>query len=169
MRRATGVPVSEYLSTDYSPDVDYVEGELLERNVGERDHSRIQTLLSRYLGNREKQWQICVFVEQRVQISAARYRVPDICVIAGPYPEEQIFTHPPFLCIEILSLDDRISRMREKIDDYLNFGVSYVWVIDPASRRADIYAPGIRHDVKDGFLRTTNPELIVPFSEIFPG
>ena len=57
------VPVSEYLATSYSPDCEYVDGELLERNVGEWDHSRLQTLLSRHLSIREKQWGILVVVE----------------------------------------------------------------------------------------------------------
>jgi len=42
---ATAVPLSEYLNTSYRPDCDYLEGELLERNVGEWDHARLQGLL----------------------------------------------------------------------------------------------------------------------------
>jgi len=42
MSSTTLVSVSEYLETSYRPDVDYVDGELLERNVGELDHSRLQ-------------------------------------------------------------------------------------------------------------------------------
>ena len=40
MSTVTLVPLSEYLETSYRPDCDYLEGELLERNVGEWDHSR---------------------------------------------------------------------------------------------------------------------------------
>ena len=36
------IPVEEYLSTAYRPDCDYIDGEIHERNVGERDHSRTQ-------------------------------------------------------------------------------------------------------------------------------
>jgi len=32
---ATFVPLSEYLQTRYRPDCDYLDGELLERSVGE--------------------------------------------------------------------------------------------------------------------------------------
>jgi hypothetical protein len=45
MGTATLVSVSEYLLTDYSPDCDYVDGEVQERNCGEQDHSRTQALL----------------------------------------------------------------------------------------------------------------------------
>ena len=39
------VSVEEYLHTSYSPDVDYVDGLLEERNVGEIDHSWVQKAL----------------------------------------------------------------------------------------------------------------------------
>ncbi len=34
--------VREYLSTSFRPDCDYVDGEVVERNVGEYDHARLQ-------------------------------------------------------------------------------------------------------------------------------
>src|SRR6266567_5952112 len=102
----TVVTLSEYLATSYRPDREYLDGELLERNVGEWDHSRLQMLLSRYLSNREKQWGILVVPEQRVQVKATRFRVPDISVLTGPPPAGPIIVDPPFLCIEILSPRD---------------------------------------------------------------
>jgi hypothetical protein len=36
------VSVSEYLSTSYRPDCDYVDGVVLQRNFGEYDHARLQ-------------------------------------------------------------------------------------------------------------------------------
>ncbi len=49
--------------------------------------------------------------EQRVQVSPTRFRIPDVCVVLGK-PDRQIFRTPPFLCIEILSQDDRMTRMK---------------------------------------------------------
>ena len=102
----------EYLETSYRPDCDFLEGELLERNVGEWDHSRLQVLLSSYLSLREAQWGILVAIEQRAQVKATRFRVPDITVLTGPPPTGGIVTEPPFLCIEILSPSDRIGEMQ---------------------------------------------------------
>jgi len=65
-----------------------------------------------------------------VQVSQTRFRVPDVCVALGEAPG-QIFRVPPFLCIEILSPEDRVSRVNERMADYLNFGVPYVWLLDP--------------------------------------
>ena len=48
MAAATQISLEEYLKTTYRPDRDYVDGEVLERNLGERDHSQPQTLLAAY-------------------------------------------------------------------------------------------------------------------------
>lgn len=166
MSTSTLVPLAEYLNTSYRPDCDYLEGELLERNVGEWDHSRLQTLLARYLSNREKQWGILVVTEQRVQVKAERFRVPDITVLVGAPPRGPIIRTPPFLCIEILSPSDRMREMQERIDDYLEFGVPHVWAIYPVNRRAFIYTPSGMHEAKDGILTTSNPDLRVPLEDL---
>jgi Uma2 family endonuclease len=166
-RQATLVSVAEYLHTAYRPDCDYVEGVVTERNVGEKDHGKAQRELLFYLHERREEWNIFVIQAQRVQISPTRYRVPDICVVAGPEPEEQIFTRPPFLCIEILSPEDRMSRMQEKIDEYLAFGVSFVWLIDPQTRKAWVYTTEVIREVRDGLLRTESPPIVVPLEKVF--
>jgi len=147
----TAVPVSEYLYTDYRPDVDYIDGELEERNVGEWDHARLQALIERYLGNRERDWGILVVPEQRIQVSPTRFRVPDIAVVAKR-PAGGVITEPPLLCIEILSPEDRATRVQARIDDYLNMGVRCVWLVDPATRRAWIHTLAGSCEAKDGIL-----------------
>ncbi|MFN0166136.1 MAG: Uma2 family endonuclease, partial [Bryobacteraceae bacterium] len=115
-------PLTEYLATSYSPDREYVDGRVVERAMGEKQHSKVQTELTIFLGTLRARLGISVFVEQRVQVKPQRFRVPDVCVCLGE-PDEEIFTSPPFLVIEILSPDDRMTEMLEKIDDYLSFGV----------------------------------------------
>jgi Uma2 family endonuclease len=166
MAAAALVSVEEYLSTSYEPDCDYVDGELEDRHVGEKDHSKLQIRLSSYLHVHRKRWGISAFTEQRVRVSASRYRVPDICVTLGE-PDEQVFAGPPFLCIEILSPEDRAGRMQRKIADYLKFGVRYVWVIDPRTRDAVIYTASGTQLIEDGILRTSDPGIAVPLSEVF--
>lgn len=166
MSTTTIVSVKEYLETSYRPDCEYLEGEVLERNVGERDHSRLQTVLSGYLYSREEQWGIWVAVEQRIQVNGQRFRVPDISVVVGGSPPGQIIDQPPWLCVELLSPSDRMTEMQERIDDYLSFGVRYVWLIHPSTRRAFVYTPGRVEEVKDGILTTQNPDIYVPLSEL---
>jgi Uma2 family endonuclease len=161
------VPVEEYLRTAYHPDCEYVDGEVLQRNLGERDHSTVQREFILFFGNRQKTWNAFVYPEQRVQVSAKRFRVPDICVYVGADPKEQIFRTPPFICIEILSPEDRVERAQQRIDDYLRFGVPYVFVINPRDRRAWTYTTEGSVEIRDGVLRTENPSLEVPLAEIF--
>ena len=134
--------------------------------MGEWDHSRLQMLLSQYLFSREKQWSIVVVPEQRVQVKARRFRVPDITVIAGGPPDGPIITKPPFLCVEILSPSDRLTEMQERIDDYLSFGVSYVWLINPRTRQTYVYSSAGIREVRDGVLTTNNPDIRVVLDEL---
>ena len=107
-----------------------------------------------------------VLPEVRVQVSAKRFRVPDICVARES--DEPVLTTPPFLCIEILSPEDRMGRVEQRISDYLKIGVPYVWVLDPETRQAYAATPaeGLR-EIKSGALRTENPAIEVPLGEVF--
>lgn len=167
MAAATPISVTEYLNTSYRPDRDYVDGEVVERNLGEYEHSRPQMRLIMFLGAREKDWHIRVVPEQRVQVKPTRFRIPDVCVVLEESPVEPIFRHPPFLCIEIFSKDDSFTSIVERLDDYLAMGVPNVWVIDPALRRGYRYTSEGFLEAKDGILRTSNPDLCVPLSALF--
>ena len=166
MSAGTAVTLQEYLNTSYRPDCDYLEGELLERNVGEWDHARLQMLLSAYFHSLEKQLGILVVPSTRVQVKARRFRVPDVTVLAGPRPATGIITEPPFLCIEILSPSDRVVEMQDRIHDYLDFGVRYVWLIDPKSGLTYIHTANSVQEVKDGVLTTKDPDIRVALSEL---
>lgn len=49
MNATAPVTTEEYLSNVYEPDCDYVDGELEDRNVGEKEKSKIQRKLLRLL------------------------------------------------------------------------------------------------------------------------
>jgi len=160
----TAITIEEYLKTAYRPDCDYVDGEVQERNLGEYDHARLQLAIAAYFFIRRKEWGISVVPEQRVQVSPTRFRIPDVCVVLGE-PKEQIFRTPPFICVEILSSEDRLSRVTERLDDYVEFGVPYIFLLDPESRKAWRYTKGTLAGVPQ--LRTENPEMVVPLEELF--
>jgi Uma2 family endonuclease len=169
MSAAVAISLEDYLKTSYRPDCDYVDGELEERNLGEKDHSALQREIIFFFRLRQKEWGTFSFPEQRLQISAQRFRVPDVCITLGKAPATQVFDEPPFICIEILSKDDSLERLQARIDDYLGFGVPYVWVINPRTRRAWCYTNNGIQEAKDGVLRTENPALAVPLTELFAG
>ena len=134
MATSSAVPVEEYLRTTYHPDMEYLEGQLVERHVGEYFHSRLQSLIVMMLGRRERERRFLVFTEQRVQVSdRPRYRIPDVCVKALPHQITPILLKPD-LAIEIVSPDDGAAEMLAKIGDYLAAGIPHIWVIDPYKR-----------------------------------
>ena len=98
-------------------------------------------------------------VEQRVQISPSRFRVPDVTVLRGGQPREPIVTIPPLILIEVLSKDDTLRSMCERVDDYLNFGVQHVWILDPATKRAYVCS-------QTGFQAPEHGVLVVPDTPI---
>ena len=158
--------VEEYLDSVYDPDCDYIEGHLLERNVGEVDHSDAQSSSLLFLrSNYPDNW---VGVEVRVQVREDRYRVPDVTFVRGGKPRQRIITSPPELVIEVLSPDDRAANLQDRIDDYLSFGIRAVWVINPENGRGFVYTPEGMHEARDGVLRSADGTIQMPLSAIFP-
>jgi Uma2 family endonuclease len=167
MGAATLVSVEEYLSTSYSPDREYIDGRIVERNLGEKAHSSIQTNLIMYLGPLRKALGIKIFAEQRVQVSAKRFRVPDVTIVKASQIQGEIFTAPPHLCVEVLSKDDTMLYMQEKIDDYLKFEVPYVWIINPRLRKGYVATKAGMVEAQSGLLVTSDPDIRVPVAELF--
>lgn len=161
------VSVEEYLHTSFEDgDREYIDGRIVERNMGEVDHADAQSSLLTYLRSHYRQFWTAV--EVRVQVTASRFRVPDVSLVLGSKPGERTLSSAPFLVVEVLSKDDRADELEDKIDDYLSFGVKYVWVVNPRTGRGYIYTADGMHEAKDGVLRTSGPEIVVPLGEIFP-
>jgi Uma2 family endonuclease len=166
MHVETLVSVQEYLSSDYEPDCDYVDGVLEERNLGEQDHSRFQYLLAAYCFAREKQWRARGLTEQRVQISPTRFRIPDLAIVDLDN-RDQIVRKPPLLCIEILSPEDRLKRVVIRAQDFVRMGVPEVWIIDPQTRRCYTYTePAGLHEVLGGILTTSDGRISLNIAEL---
>jgi len=130
------IPVSEYLNTTYRPDRDYVDGELKERNVGEMSHALLQGILFTVFQSNQRSWGLLPVLEQRVQTSQTRFRIPDICLVRPAQAADPIVKLPPVLCVEVLSKDDSLNNMQQRVDDYLAMGVQHIWLIDPLLRLA---------------------------------
>jgi Uma2 family endonuclease len=166
MGAQTLVPVEEYLSTSYSPDREYRDGVLVERNVGTRRHGLLQTRLGSYFNRRRKQWQIEVYTETRIRVREDWYPIPDICVYSLPAPEEDVPTRPPLLWIEILSPDDRMPDVWRKANELLANGVPYVWLIDPETLDSELRTPAGVRDVPEKTLRLPDSPILVPLLEV---
>ncbi len=54
------VGVEEYLTSSYRPDMDYVDGHLEVRNLGEYEHGQLQLVLLSMFHERAREWNIRV-------------------------------------------------------------------------------------------------------------
>ena len=71
------------------------------------------------------------------------------------------------MCVEVLSPEDRMSRMQKKVADYLKFGVRYVWILDPKTREAFVYTDAGMRAVEGRPAHRDIPPIEIPLSEIF--
>ena len=167
MTTATLVPLSEYLSTTYHPDRDFLEGELLERNMGEQPHSRIQIFLGYLFRLNRDRWSVRALSEQRVQVRSERYRIPDISVIRLTDPADLILRKPPLICIEIFSSADTMGEIQKRVNDYAAMGVENIWAIDPWNRLGYYASTDGFRQPADGILRIEGTNIAVSLAEAF--
>jgi Uma2 family endonuclease len=161
--------VEEYLRTSFEDaDCEFVDGEIVERNVGELPHGTLQVKLSAALSGLSSRLGIQVVSEIRVQTRATHFRVADIAVWRPGDIGTRIPTVPPFLVVEILSPEDRMVRVQEKVQEYLAMGTEYVWLIDPQERKAIVYSQQAPAGRLEQVLRTQKPDIEIPLSTILP-
>jgi Uma2 family endonuclease len=159
------IPLETYLRTSYEPDVEYVDGELEERNVGEFDHNMIQRAILFWFYSHEKEWGIRAIQEQRTRVDVTKVRLPDVSVFSREIPIEQVFTRPQLIAIEVLSPEDRHSRIAEKIKNYMKFGVQNIWIVDSKTREGWDCSDG--DWVRTERFRAANTPMYMSLTELF--
>ena len=161
------VSVEEYLSTVYEHDCEYVDGVIVERDLGEIEHSWLQAVLIGIFLRKMDEWAIFPLPEQRVQTRQRYFRVPDLTILRSDAPRERILTHPPLLVIEIQSPEDTLRRTAAKAAEYLAFGIEHVWIIDPSARVAYCGTANGLELVRSGELAIPETPIRVVLSELF--
>ena len=160
----TLISVEEYLNTSYDPDVEYVDGVLVERKVGDWLHSLIQRNV--IVACTVKYPDIFALPDLMSMMRETRYRLPDVCVLLQP-PKTKYLLEAAFLAIEILSEDDRMTRIMEKLEEYEQKGVPNIWLIDPRLRTMSVYSHRTLQEVRGDVIATGNPRLELTRQEIF--
>jgi Uma2 family endonuclease len=160
--------VEEYLNTVYRPDVDYVDGHIEERNLGEFDHGMLQGVIFQIFRNHRKDWNVRVALDTRLQVAGTSFRVPDVCVMSGSNPKEQILRSTPLLCIEVLSPKDTLRKIRLRGQDYFNMGVPVMWIFNPRLRNVTIcLQDGSASKQSSGILTLPGTPIAVDLAEIY--
>jgi Uma2 family endonuclease len=82
-------------------------------------------------------------------------------------PSEQVVTHSPLLCIEVLYPEDTLLRTSEKVRDFLEMGVLQVWVVNPAARRVMIFAGSTMVEQSTNDLAIPETPVVLSLADIF--
>ena len=90
-----------------------------------------------------------ILIEQEFQCFPAKprqVRKPDVCLVLNnrvPIPHPRGFLRfVPNLAVEVVSPNDLVYNLDEKLEDYRSAGFPLVWVINPDSRLMRVHVPG---------------------------
>ena len=164
MATANQVPLELYLHSEYEPDADFVDGEIEERCVGEDSHSAWQLAIAHWFRMHAAEWRIRVRPEMRIQTSGSRFRVADVAILDAALPRDPIAQHPPLAGFEVLSPEDRHTRLMRKLDDYEAMGVPEIWVIDPETGVTERFEGG--QLVRREEFRLPERGIVFAFAEV---
>jgi len=92
------------------------------------------------------------------------------CVFSREAPIEQVFARPQLIAIEVLSPEDRRSRIEARMNNLREFGVPNLWVVDPATRSGWDLSDGNwvnkeRFEVAGSPIYLSLPELFAKIDE----
>ncbi len=138
MGATTLISLDEYLNTSYNPDRDFLDGVLVERNVGTQLHGLLQSTLVIYFGQFRASHRIKVFTETRLRVDAAkgRHRIPDVMLVSLPYQKAKVIVDVPVVVVEIKSPDDTFDDILTRCFDYEALGVPNILVMDPDDKHS---------------------------------
>ena len=104
--------------------------------------------------------------ELRSSVTPTRFRLPDVTVMLAS-PGTKILWEAAFLIVEVLSEDDRMTRVMKRLEDFAAKGVPHIWVFDPSLSKMYIYLSGDLHEVKEHVIATDTPRLELTRDEVF--
>jgi len=143
MALSVHITPEEYLATSFEgADREYVDGTLIERNLGEKKHSFVQWRLGGIVYDLSKTRRVFGFTELRLQLGPTVFRIPDLSIYLA-MPEQRVPSHPPVAVIEVVSPDDRYSDLLKKLVEYAAIGVPHIWVIDPELETLSVYRSAV--------------------------
>lgn len=131
------------------PASEYIDGRIHQKPMPQGKHSRLQTRFSAEINQRTESKRFgCAFAELRCTFDG-RSIIPDISVFtwdriprSASGEVENAFPISPDWAIEILSPDQRPTRIISNILFCLNNGASLGWLVDPEEKTVIIFQPG---------------------------
>ena len=140
MGTKTLISEQEYLTTSYLDRApEYVDGEIVERSLPNNFHSKAQTRLILAFGRLEKQHPLFVRAELRLMVAPEKFRIADVVVYVYEEPLDAVPTQIPHLIVEIVSPDDRHEDVMTRLQEYTEWGVPHVWLVNPGLASLHVY------------------------------
>jgi Uma2 family endonuclease len=158
--------LERYLNTSYSPDCEYWDGALVERNVGERAHARIQAALGGYIRSHERHWGVKAYMSLHIQVRECWYAIPDLCIYRRGSFDERYPSIQPLLWIEILSPDDRMADVWSRADELIRNGVPHIWIIEPHTLESELRTANGVEKLLDKTLRLPGSPIVIPLLDV---
>ena len=148
MATGHGLTLEQFLQMEETkPASEYACGEVLQKPMPDIPHSAIQAFLILVLYPYLKEARLGrIFPELRCIFGPPgreRAYVPDLVYVARerlPSTTRHLYAAPD-LAIEILSPDQHMPALLDKVQFYLLYGVRLVWLVDPATRTVVVEAP----------------------------
>ncbi|MEO0406620.1 MAG: Uma2 family endonuclease [Cyanobacteria bacterium P01_A01_bin.135] len=145
------------------PASEYVDGAILQKPMPQGKHSRLQDKFVKVINAAAESERVaCAFPELRCTFGGSSI-VPDIAVFTwARIPTDEsgeianAFPLAPDWTIEILSPEQRLTRVTKNILRCLKHGAQMGWLIDPEDKAIFIYQPKQELEMLD------EPEAVLP-------
>lgn len=150
---------------------DLIRGELIAMAPAGEEHGSIATNITGHLWNHVRQQALGRVYTAETGFILAREPdttlVPDVAFVrTDRLPPENLrskfYAGPPDLAVEIVSPSERTTQTHAKVMEYLRFGTSLVWVVDPPRRTVTVYHP-------DHSARILQSEDVLDGGDVLPG
>jgi Uma2 family endonuclease len=93
--------------------------------------------------------------------------------VASQSDESTMMIGPPVVAVEILSPNNTIEEIDEKVDEYLDAGVPHIWLVNTHWRTVTVIRPGVAptmlSDKDDLTAEPDLPGFRVPVARLFGG
>ncbi len=143
----TKITLDEFLKIpETKPYNEYIDGQVIQKPMPQGKHSKLQGKLVTTLNNVVEARQIALAFPELRCTFGGRSIVPDVTLFAWsriPVDENgdiaNVFTIAPDWTIEILSPDQRQTKVTGNILHCLNYGSQLGWLIDPDEKSVLVY------------------------------
>jgi Uma2 family endonuclease len=155
-----------------------VDGVLVEKVMGTKE-ALLSAVIVQILWNfvEARDLGLVLGADGMVRLKIGLVRIPDVCFIswdrlpAGELPDEAIAGVVPDLAVEVLSKGNTEAEMKRKLREYFQAGVRLVWLIEPKTQTARVYASPtkmqqiVRDEALDG--GQVLPGFVLPLKQLF--